>query len=79
MNTRKLPIPPEFDAASKEQRIAFVQELWDRIARDPESVPVPEHHRRILNERLDAYRTNPQAGRPWSELRDELLAKLRNS
>jgi putative addiction module component (TIGR02574 family) len=79
MNTRKLPIPPEFEAASKEQRIAFVQELWDRIAQDPDNVPIPEHHRRILDERLDAYRANPQGGRLWSEVRDELLTKLRNS
>jgi hypothetical protein len=29
-----LKVPPEFDHVSKEQRIAFVQELWDRIALD---------------------------------------------
>lgn len=74
----KLKIPPEFDAVPKEQRIAFVQELWDRIARDPSSVPVPREHKRILDERLDAYRANPHAGRPWSEVRDRLLAKLRS-
>jgi putative addiction module component (TIGR02574 family) len=72
-----LKVPPEFDKAPKEQRIAFVQELWDRIARDPERVPVPEEHKRILDERLKEYRSNPTAGRPWSEVRDQLLAKLR--
>jgi len=79
MNTVKVPIPPEFDAASEDQRIAFVQELWDRIAQDPERVPVPDNHRRILDERLDAYRANPQTGRPWTEVREELLTKLRDS
>lgn len=49
MSNTKLSIPPEFDEAPKEQRIAFVQELWDRIAQDPESVPVPESHKRILD------------------------------
>lgn len=78
MSTTKVPIPPEFDAASEEQRIAFVQELWDRIAQDPDRVPVPEYHRRILDERLDAYRANPKPGRPWSEVREELLIKLRS-
>jgi putative addiction module component (TIGR02574 family) len=79
MSNAKLAVPPEFDAVPKEERIAFVQELWDRIARDPEHVPVPNHHKRILEERLEAYRANPQAGQPWSEVRDQLLAKLRDS
>jgi hypothetical protein len=41
MGNTKLPIPSEFDTASKEERIAYVQALWDRIAQDTESVPVP--------------------------------------
>lgn len=79
MSKPQLEIPPEFDTASKEERIAYVQALWDRIAENPDSVPVPEHHKRILRERLDAYRANPERGRPWNEVRDELLTKLRNS
>ena len=74
-----LKVPPEFDSVSKEQRIAFVQELWDRIAEDAERLAVPAEHQRILDERLKEYRTNPRAGRPWSEVRDQLLARLRKS
>lgn len=76
MSNTKLAVPPEFDAAPKDQRIAFVQQLWDRIAQDPENVPLPESHKRILEERLSAYRASPQTGRAWSEARDQLLAKL---
>ena len=74
-----LKVPTGFDEAPKEQRIAFVQELWDRIAQDPARVPVPVEHQRILEERLKEYRANPKAGRPWSEVRDQLLAKLRRA
>jgi putative addiction module component (TIGR02574 family) len=74
-----LQVPPGFDNAPKEQRIALVQELWDRIAQDPESISVPVEHQRILEERLKAYRANRRTGRPWSEVRDELLAKLRRA
>ena len=79
MSDSKLTIPPDFDSLPSEQRIAYVQELWDRIARDPEKVPVPEHHKAILKERLDAFRANPKAGTPWSVLRDELLDKLQRN
>jgi putative addiction module component (TIGR02574 family) len=74
-----LQVPPGFDDAPKEQRIAFVQELWDRMAQDPERVPVPVEHQRILEERLKEYRADLKAGRPWSEVRDQLLAKLRRA
>jgi len=64
--TMKLKAPPEFDTAPKNQRIAFVQELWDRIAQDPDRVPIPDEH-------------IPQSGRPWNEVREELLASLHSS
>lgn len=74
-----LKIPPEFDAAANDERIAFVQALWDRIAQDSRSVPIPGEHKEILQERLDSYAVNSEPGRPWHEVRDELLAKLRSS
>jgi putative addiction module component (TIGR02574 family) len=79
MSDTKPAVPAEFDATSTEERIAFVQELWDRIARDQSSVPVPDSHKQILDRRLNAYRPNPHAGRPWNEVREELLSKLRDS
>jgi putative addiction module component (TIGR02574 family) len=72
-------IPPEFDKASGEQRIAFVQALWDRIAQDPDQVPVPSEHKRILDERLKAYSNGPRPGQAWGEVRDQLLVKIRGS
>jgi len=79
MSSRRLEIPSEFKSASSAERIAFVQTLWDQIAQSPQDIPMPEHHRQILDERLDAHRHNPQAGRPWNEVRDQLLGQLRNT
>jgi putative addiction module component (TIGR02574 family) len=73
-----LKVPSGFDDASSDERINFVQELWDRIAQNPADVPIPSEHRRVLDERLDAYAAEPRPGRPWPEVRDELLSKLRS-
>jgi putative addiction module component (TIGR02574 family) len=75
----KLKIPPEFDALPSDERIAYVQELWDRIAQAPSRLPISDEHKRILDERLDAYEANPEPGRPWGEVRDDILKKLRSS
>lgn len=69
--------PPGFDDLSKDEQLDYVQSLWDRIAARPEHVPIPDWHRRVLAERLAEYRSNPAEGRPWEEVRDELLQQLR--
>ena len=71
-------LPPGFDELSVDERIDFVQSLWDRIAATPEQVPVPDRHRTIICERLASYRTNPDVGRPWADVRTEIEAKLRD-
>ena len=60
-----LKIPSGFDDASNDERIDFVQELWDRIAQSPADVPIPNEHKRVLDERLDAYAAEPRPGRTW--------------
>jgi putative addiction module component (TIGR02574 family) len=66
--------PPGFDVLSVEEKIEYVESLWDRIVERGE-IPVPEWHRELISERLEAFRADPSAGRPWSELRDELQRK----
>ena len=79
MGSKKIQIPPEFAAAPREQQIEFVNELWDQIALDPASIPIPESHKLVLKERLDALRANPQDGKSWEEVREELLDKFREN
>ena len=69
--------PPGFDDLPVEERIDFVQSLWDRIAATPEQVPVPEWHHKILRDRLESYRANPAAGRPWADVRTDIVDKLK--
>ncbi|MFQ5665955.1 MAG: addiction module protein [Candidatus Binatia bacterium] len=72
-----LPVPPPgFDELPVEEKVRYVEALWDRIAATPQEVGVPDWHRQVLRERLAEYRGNPGAGRPWREVRDELLREL---
>ncbi len=36
---------------------------------------IPESHTSVLRKRLEELRSNPQSGRPWHEVREQLLVK----
>ena len=68
---------PGFDELTPDEKLEYLQALWDHFAEHPEEVPVPDWHRQVIAERLAAYRRGEATTRPWSEVRDGLLARLR--
>jgi putative addiction module component (TIGR02574 family) len=73
-----LPVPPPgFDELSGEEKVEYVQALWDRIAVIPEGVPVPDWHLQVIEERLAAHEADPTAARPWEEVRGEIANTLK--
>jgi putative addiction module component (TIGR02574 family) len=69
--------PPGFDELSAEEKLEYIQALWDHFSENPEVVPVPDWHRQIVLQRLAAHRRGETISRPWPDIRDELLARLR--
>ena len=63
---------PTFDQMTKAERILHVQSLWDRIAEDPEGVPVSDEMRAELDRRLAAHRADPSTAIPWETVKAEL-------
>ena len=55
------------------KRLRLISELWDSI--EPDQVPVPESHRRSLDEALRLHTASPSSSWPWDEVRDELFPK----
>ena len=56
-----------------DERIQLVAEIWDSIAEHPEVVEVSPEVRALLDERLAAYRKDPDAGSPWLEVKERIL------
>ncbi|MEO7966522.1 MAG: addiction module protein [Gemmatimonadaceae bacterium] len=61
------------------ERLQLVEELWDSIAADAdaEALPLTDAERALVDERLDELRAHPDAGRPWADIRAEILGKPR--
>lgn len=66
--------PPGFEQLSVDEKIEYVESLWEQIV-GSSSVPVPDWHLQLLEERLAAYRAAPAEGTAWSEVRAELERK----
>jgi putative addiction module component (TIGR02574 family) len=66
-----------FDELTVEEKLDYVESLWDRIAARPEAVPVPNWHLEVIAQRTTGGRAGSHSHRSWDEFREELRAKLR--
>ena len=52
------------------KRLDLISDLWDSLS--PAEVPLPESHRRALDEALEDFAHDPDSGHSWETVRDEL-------
>jgi len=65
-DTLALPIP---------ERIQLVEDIWDSIAAEADSVNFTEDEKRIIDERLEAYHRNPDLYSPWEDVYKRIASK----
>jgi putative addiction module component (TIGR02574 family) len=63
---------PSFDDMTKAERILYVQDLWDRIAADPEPVPLTAAQLTEVRRRLADHDEHPDASVPWEIAREQV-------
>jgi putative addiction module component (TIGR02574 family) len=59
-------------ALSVPERIQLVEEIWDSIATEPETVPLTGAQRTELDRRKREHRLDPSAAKSWSDVRARL-------
>ena len=63
---RPVPTPPPgFDDLSSEEKVSYVQSLWDLISADESKILVPEWHRSELKRRLREREGRDAESRSW--------------
>ncbi|HKI46408.1 MAG TPA: addiction module protein [Balneolales bacterium] len=63
----------QIEKLNKSEKLLLVEALWDSIASDPENVPLPEHHKTVLDERLKTLEQDTKKGIPWDEFKKNYL------
>jgi hypothetical protein len=62
--------PPGFDDLSPNEKLDYINALWERFTAQPEDVPMPEWHREVIAERVAA--AGEGSARPWDAVRKDL-------
>ncbi len=64
-------------AMSVPERILVVEEIWDSIAAEQDSIPLTVAQRDELDRRLDAFDVSPDEGYSWQEVNQHIVRDLR--
>lgn len=57
------------------ERIQLVEDIWDTIAAEAESVELTDEEKKMIDDRLEAYRKNPELGSPWEDVYKRIVSK----
>jgi putative addiction module component (TIGR02574 family) len=63
---------PELSNLSTAEKILLVEDLWDSIASDEDSIPIPESHKAELDRRLDTLKATPGSLLTLEELKSRV-------
>ncbi|MGA3117470.1 MAG: addiction module protein [Syntrophobacteraceae bacterium] len=64
--------PSEIKKLSVAERILIVEEIWDSIAAEQESVQLTEAQKTELDRRITSCDSSPNEGRSWEEIKRRL-------
>lgn len=67
-------LPEDLLNLSVEERLRLVDDLWESIRENPESLPLTDDQREELDRRLNEHRSDPASAEPLSSV----LERIRN-
>lgn len=57
------------------ERIQLVEDIWDTIAAEAQSIELTEEEKRLIDVRLEAYHRHPDLGSPWEDVYKRILSR----
>ena len=59
------------------ERLRMIEELWDSLSEQSESVPLTDEQRQELDRRLDDLERSGPEGIPWEEVLEQIRSRPR--
>jgi len=57
---------------SVEEKLDLISALWESMAENPESIPLPGWQLQELERRIEEQQKDPQPGQTWDEVKREI-------
>ena len=57
---------------SQSERILLAEKLWDSVAENQDSLEITASQKKVLEDRLAAYKKSPNEGSSWEDVKDEM-------
>jgi len=67
--------PAELRDLPVTERLKLIEDLWDSIDAEADSLPLPDWHRAEIDRRLDALDAGVAVGAPWEQVRRRITGK----
>jgi hypothetical protein len=67
----------QVDRMTTQEKLRAMEELWAELSRIPETVPVPDWHRELLNLREQAVEDGEAVFSDWADARRRILDQTR--
>lgn len=58
------------------ERVLIIEDIWDSIVSSNKDLPVTDEQKKELDSRLEAYYKNPNEGKSWKEVKNNLESSL---
>jgi putative addiction module component (TIGR02574 family) len=71
----RYPTRGELCELSPIERLKLIEDVWETFAGDPESLPLSDEDEKIIDARLAAWRSDPNVGSSWDEVRRRIIAR----
>lgn len=65
----------ELKNLSKTEKLLLINDLWDDVAQDGDAFPLTPREERMLDERYGEYLADPDQGKSWTVVKEELRRK----
>jgi putative addiction module component (TIGR02574 family) len=57
------------------ERLQLVEEIWNSIAEAPEGIELTPEDKKLIDERLEARRLDPNSGSPWAVVHKRITSR----
>ena len=58
------------------KRLRLVQDIWDSLVEEPDSVQIPKRHKRLIDQRIAEHDANPRSAIPLARAKAQIRKHL---